>query len=175
MRGLIKFAGWDPDEMPIYPRGPATRWTETQVAQMLEMVSNGASGVEVARALDLKPQCVRAKLWQLGVKLRRRTLKTRIRMVVDISKRLRDAAEVRGISPQQLIRRLLVAIVEGDWFDEILGRPFHSLGAAATYEPAAGRAGAAAVADAGSSVAAVTFAVVLLRTPQLGGCCARLG
>jgi hypothetical protein len=173
---LLKYAGYDSSERQIVPRSASSRFSETQIAEMRQMAGEGASGVEIAKALGLKPAAVRSKCWALGVRLRQRTLKSRIRMVIDISKRLRAAADARGLSPPALIRRLISQISKLDMFDEILGPMVpHSLGAAATYEPAAGRAGRAAVADAGSSVAAATFAVVLLRTPQLGGCCARLG
>jgi hypothetical protein len=162
--------------MPIYPRSPASRFTDEQIGEMIAMAADGASGVEIAKALGLKPAAIRSKCWALGVRLRRPTLKTRIRMIVSVTRRMRDEAAARGVTVQVLIRRVLDAVSSGDWFDELLSPMApHSLGACATYEPAAGRAGRAAVADAGSSVAAASFAVVLLRTPQLSGCCARLG
>ena len=67
--------------------------------------------------------------------------RSRIRMVLDVTKRMREAAEARGITPQQLIRRLLRVISRDNLFDIILPLPVpHSLGAAAlgaaaTHEP----------------------------------------
>jgi hypothetical protein len=173
---LMKYAGYDSSERQIVPRSASSRFSETQIAEMRRMAADGASGVEIAKALGLKPAAIRSKCWTLGIGLRRSTLKARIRMVISVTRRMREEAAARGVTVQVLIRRVLDAVSFGDWFDDLLSpMRAHPLGAAATREPAAGSAGMAAVADAGSSVAAATFAVVLLRTPQLSGCCARLG
>jgi hypothetical protein len=173
---LQKWAGYDPSERQIVARSAVSRFEPEQIETMVDLARSGASGVEIGRQLHVKPEAVRARLWRMGISLRKRAVaRLQVRMVVPIGRAMSAEADRRGISVQTLVRRVLRAVVEGDWFDEILGRPFRSLGAAATCEPAAGRAGAAAVADATSSVAAATFAVVLVRTPQLGGCCARLG
>ncbi len=172
---LLPFAGYDRHERQIVPRGPASRFSADEIEAMKELARSGASGVEIAHQLGHRAEAIRAKLWRLGYRLRQKAAKSKIRMTLRITRRMREAASRRGISVQQLVHRLLRTISANDLFDEVLGRPFRSLGAAAIHEPAAGRADRAAVADAGSSVGAATFSVVSLRTPQLSGCCARLG
>lgn len=117
---LWPYAGFDETERQIVPRGPASRFTDEQIAEMVAMAGDGASGVEIAHQLGLKAEAVRKRLWGMGVPLRRTPLRSRIRMVVDISRRMHHAARMRGISPQQLVRRLLQAISRDNLFDEIL-------------------------------------------------------
>jgi hypothetical protein len=84
-----------------------------------------ATSLEIGAALGLKP----------SVTLRKRVLLLRVRMVLDVTQRMRHAAMMRGITPQQLIRRLLDAISRDNLFDMILPIPrAHSLGAAAVDE-----------------------------------------
>jgi hypothetical protein len=165
---MLRYCGYDPSETPIIPRGPASRFSDEQIAEMVAMASNGASGVEIAKALNLRAEAVRKRLWCMGIELRRAPLRSRIRMVVGITKRMRIAANARGVTVQQLIRRLLQTISRDDLFDSILplARP-HSLGAAAVRE--ASGACAAAVAGIPSPSAAAAFSVVL-NQPRLMGC-----
>jgi hypothetical protein len=97
----------------------------------------GASSLEIGAALSLTPESIRAKLNKLGVALRKRVLRLRVRMVLDVTRAMRRAAQDRGIRPQQLIRRLLQTISRNDLFDQILPLPpvrVHSLSAAAVHE-----------------------------------------
>jgi DNA-binding CsgD family transcriptional regulator len=175
---MLRYCGYDPSETPIIPRGPASRFTDEQIDEMLQMAADGASGVEIAHALGFKAQSVRAKLNSLGVRLRRQVLATRLRMVISISRRMRLAADARGVTVQQLIRRLLQVTSRENLFDQLL--PVvraRSLGAAAVHEtptPAGSGGGAAAVAGIPSPSAAAAFCIVL-NQPRLMGCCARLG
>ena len=133
---LWPYAGFDPTERQITPRGPASRFSDEQIAEMVAMAGDGCSGVEIAHALGVKAQSVRAKLANMGIKLRRAALRSRIRMVIGISKRMRLAANARGLTIQQLIRRLMQTISRDNLFDTILPLPMpRSLGAAATNEP----------------------------------------
>jgi hypothetical protein len=148
---LQRYAGYDETETPIIPRGPASRFSDEQIGEMMRLAADGASGVEIAHQLNLKPEAVRARLWRLGVQLRRRITKTRLRMVIHVTKRTYAAAEARGVSVQVLIRRLLAAVSKQDLFDEILPMPVaHSLGAAAVNEMP-------------------HTVVILIRAPQLAG------
>lgn len=146
---LQKWCGYDPTERP-FRRSYGARFTPDQISAMIDMAKAGANSLEIGKALDLKPEAIRKKLNSLGVSLRRRITRSRLRMVLDITKRMRDAANARSITPQQLIRRLLTAISKQCLFDQILGPPPRpcSLGAAAT--PPQG--------------------VSLVRCPQLMGC-----
>jgi hypothetical protein len=100
------------------------------MGEIIAMAHDGASGVEIAHALDLKAHSVRAKLNSLGIRLRHRVRATRLRMVVGISGRMRLAADARGVTVQQLIRRLLHGISRDNLFDTILPLPVpHSVGA----------------------------------------------
>jgi hypothetical protein len=69
---LCRYAGFDPAESPIIPRGPVSRFTEEQISEMLAMAADGANSNEIGHALDLKPEAVRAKLWRLGIRLESR-------------------------------------------------------------------------------------------------------
>lgn len=148
---LAPYAGYDPSERPFRGRY-GVRFTPDQINEMVRLAKDGASSLEIGSALDLKPTAIRAKLASLGVRLRRRISRSRLRMVLDISKRTREAAEARSITPQQLIRRLLMTISRQCLFDQILGPPPrpHSLGACAVDER--------------------PTVVVLIRTPMLSGC-----
>jgi hypothetical protein len=153
---LCGYAGFDPTESSIIPRSPASRFTPEQIGGMLQMAADGASGVEIAHALDLRPQSVRAKLSSLGVRLRRRVARTRLRMVIRITKRMRIAADARGVTVQQLIRRLLRAISRDNLFDTILPLSVpRSLGAAVTNEP---------------QLRWLNQPPIILRHVELGGC-----
>ena len=133
------------------------------------MAHDGASGVEIAHALDLKAQGVRAKLNSLGIRLRRRVRATRLRMVISISRRMRLAADARGVTVQQLIKRLLQVISRDNLFDTILPLPVpHSLGAAAVHETPTTAGSGAGVAAVASAPAA--FCIVLKSTASYRLC-----
>jgi hypothetical protein len=133
---LMPYAGYDPTEEQIVPRGPASRFSEEEIATMVCMAAEGASSLEIARHVHAKPEAIRAKLWRLGIRLRKRVARLRVRMQISITARMREAAEARGITPHQLIRRLLRVISKNEfYFDELLPLPVpHSLGAAAVVD-----------------------------------------
>ena len=136
---LCRYAGFDPTECAWKPkavRGPGSRFSTEQIEIMISMAEKqNATSLEIGAALKLKPEAIRAKLNKLGVSLRRHVLLLRVRMVIDVTRRMRHAAMARGITPQQLIRRLLQAISKDNLFDSILPIPrAHSLGAAAASE-----------------------------------------
>lgn len=153
---LLRYAGFDPTERQILKttapqRGASIRFTREQIDTMIQMADDGASSLEIGKAIERKPEAIRAKLCALGFRLRKRVTRLRIRLVVPATKRMYAAAEERGITVQALIRRLLRAISKNDLFDELLPIPVpHSLGAAAVNEP--GRV------------------VSLIRCPELAGC-----
>jgi hypothetical protein len=124
---------WSQDVWVV--RTPASRFTRQQVGEMVKMAHAGASSLEIGRALDLKPSAIRAKLNSMGVRLRRRVARQRLRLVVSVTKRMLAAADDRGISVPALIRRLLAVISRDNLFDSILPLPVpHSLGAAAVID-----------------------------------------
>jgi hypothetical protein len=150
---LQRYCGYDPEELAIIPRSPASRFSEDEVGTMVTMAADGASSLEISAVLGIKAEAIRARLNRMGIRLRKRIARSRIRMVLDVPRIMREAAEARGITPQQLIRRLLRAVCHDNLFDELLPLPVpHSLGAAAVHE---------------RSVASVPLAT--LRSPQLYG------
>jgi hypothetical protein len=146
---LIRYCGYDASEKRFRGRY-GSRWTAAQIDQLKALVKGGATGKEVAAALDLKVQAVRAKCSALGLSLRRKIKASRVRMLVYCTAATYAAADARSISVQVLVRRLLAAISKADLFDELLPLPQpRSLGAAATSESKP--------------------PVVILRCPQLAG------
>jgi hypothetical protein len=136
MKMLVRYAGYDETETPIVPRGPASRFSEDQIGTMVCMAGQGASSLEIGAALNVKAQAVRARLNRMGIRLRKRVGRLRIRLVVPVSKAMQAAADVRGITVPALIRRLLRVISKNEfYFDELLPIPQpHSLGAAAVVD-----------------------------------------
>jgi hypothetical protein len=133
---MLRYCGYDPTETQFNQRATARRFTPGQLDQLKTMAKADAGGKEIAAALGVKVQAVRAKCSQLGISLRRKIKASRLRMVVPCTAGMYAAAAARPISIQTLNRRLLGAISKVNLFDEILGpipRP-HSLGAAAVGE-----------------------------------------
>jgi hypothetical protein len=138
---LLTRAGEKEDMMLLWShdvwvrRTPPSRFTRQQVDEMVKMAHAGASSLEIGAALDLKPSAIRAKLNSMGVRLRRRVARQRLRLVVSVTERTLAAADARGIGVPALIRRLLAVISRDNLFDRILPLPVpHSLGAAAVVD-----------------------------------------
>ncbi len=174
---LLKYAGFDPTERqickPVTPtRGPGHRFSEYEIAEMQVMASDGCNSLEIGKALGIKAEAIRAKLNVLGVRLRRKVTALRVRMVLNIPKRMRDAAQARHMTVQRLIRLLLDTINRDCLYDSILGPIPESVAAGSATVSAAPVAPLAAVAEAACArehAAPVSLLYVL--APRLSGVC----
>jgi len=109
---------WSKDVWHV--RDPGTRFSGEQIEKLTAMAAAGASGKEIAAALGLPAQAIRAKCASLGIALRRPKSPGRTKMMVTITEYLCAAARRRNISATELIHRLLRVISQDRKVDMIL-------------------------------------------------------
>jgi hypothetical protein len=96
------------------------RFSPDDVQTIESMVGEGCNSLEIAHRIGVPAEAIRKKIVALGLVLRHRVAKLRVRMVLDVPRALQEAATARGVTPQMLIRRLLKVICRDRLFTAIL-------------------------------------------------------
>ncbi len=87
-------------------------WTTKEVAQLRAMAGAGATASEVAAALGRTRDACRSRAAVLGISFRQaRATAGRLRLTPDIALRLRLAARARSMTPTELARQILSAVL----------------------------------------------------------------
>jgi hypothetical protein len=102
------------------------RWTVMEREYLQRALADAHSLSAIAKCLGRSPRSVRQKTQALGVKLRTSAgpnPKLIIRLPAAHCERLRDVADELSMTPVQMARMIIIAVLRDDWLREIVTKP----------------------------------------------------
>jgi hypothetical protein len=97
------------------------RFTEAEIDKLRLMAECGHTGQSIARALDRRPQAIRVKCVELGVRLRRQAIANRrVRLPEATRQKLKATADSYNMTVVRFSELLLETIIRDKLFDAVL-------------------------------------------------------